>query len=306
MRWSWLILAFVPPLLALAIQKDQPPQYNVRVNVVSLDVEVLERTGDPVLNLAAGDFVVREDGKEMQLTNFSRLHDRSVSLAIVLDTSGISLDKLNMAKRFILQLIHLLDRKDDICLYSFSTEDAQLEQDFTQNRRLLVDALENISVPSHGTGGVLSELLSPEPRTALAIDLALINLRKAQNPKKALLVISNRFRGLGPATVDHVQNSGFTLLTLGFSNKATLLVTLGGDAISRRQLMRESGGRRFSAETEDTTVVCRMIAYSLKNYYALSYLTQIGPNDEKLRHIKVQIPGRDYVINARRTYSPKT
>ena len=46
MRWSWLILAFVPPLLALAIQKDQPPQYNVRVNVVSLDVEVLERTGD--------------------------------------------------------------------------------------------------------------------------------------------------------------------------------------------------------------------------------------------------------------------
>lgn len=305
MRWSWLILAVVPAIVALPAQKEQPPQYNVRVDVVSLDVEILDRAGNPVLNLAPEDFVVREDGKKMELTSFSRLRDRPVSLAIVLDTSAVSLEKLDAAKEFIFQLIHLLGRVDDICLYTFGVGDAHLEQDFTKDRRLLVDALENISVPAHHTGGVLAELLGSEPRTALAIDLALINLRKANNGKKALLVISNRFRGLGPATVDHVQNFGFTLLTLGFSNKAALLVTLGGDHISRKQLMRESGGRQFSADTADITGVCRAIAYSLKNYYALSYLTQIGPNDEKPRHIKVLIPGHDYVINARRTYNPK-
>jgi len=305
MRWSWLILALVPAMVTPAAQKEQPPQYNVRVNVVSLDVEILDKAGNPVLNLAPEDFVVREDGKKMHLTHFTRLQDRPVSFAVVLDTSAISLDKLVAAKDFIFQLIHLLGRKDDICLYTFDSRDARLEQDFTQDRGLLVDALENISVPSHHSGGILAELLGPDPKTALGIDLALINLRKAQNPKKALLVVSNRFRGLGPATVDHVQNFGFTLLTLGFSNKAALLVTLGGDYISRKQLMRESGGRQFSADTENTTGVCRAIAYSLKNYYGISYLTQIGPNDEKPRHIVVQVPGHDYVINARRTYNPK-
>jgi len=305
MRWSWLVLAAVPAILALPAQKEQQPQYNVRVNVVSLDVEILDRAGNPVLNLAQEDFVVREEGKAMALTSFARLQDRPVSLAIVLDTSAISLEKLSAAKQFIFQLIHLLARNDDICLYTFGTRDAHLEQDFTKNRRLLVDALENISVRSHGTGGVLAELLGAEPRTALGIDLALLNLRKTNNGKKALLVISNRFRGLGPATVDHVQDSGFTLLTLGFSNKAALFVTLGGDQISRKQLLRESGGRQFSADTADVTGVCRAIAYTLKNYYALSYLTQIGPKDEKPRRIKVLIPGHDYVINARRSYSPK-
>jgi VWFA-related protein len=304
-RWNWLVLALVSLALGVPAQKEQLPRYNVRVNVVSLDVEVLDRAGKPVLGLAKKDFVVREDGKAMELTNFARLQDRPVSLAIVLDTSAISLEKLNSAKQFVFQLIHLLSRDDDICLYTFDARDAHLEQDFTKDRLLLVDALENISVPAHGSGGMLAELFGGQPPTALGIDLALLNLRKTNNGKKALLIISNRFRGLGPATVDHVQDSGFTLLTLGFSNKAALLVTMGGDQISKKQLMRESGGRQFSADTTDITGVCRAIAYSLKNYYALSYLTQIGPNDEKPRHINVLIPGHDHVINARRSYIPK-
>jgi VWFA-related protein len=272
---------------------------------VSLDVEVLERSGAPVVNLEQKDFRVMEDGEPMEITNFARLHDRPVSLAVVLDTSAISLEKLNKAKEFIFQLIYLLGHNDDICLYSFDSKDAYLEQDFTDDRLPLVNALENISVPSHGSGGILKELLGADPRTGLGIDLALLKLEKTRSGKKALLVISNRFRGLGPATVEHVQESGCTLLTLGFSNKSALLVTLGGDQISKKKLMRESGGRQFSADSEDIGSVCRSIAYSLKNYYALAYLTEVGKGSEKPRRIEVRIPGHDYVINARRSYTPK-
>jgi hypothetical protein len=207
--------------------------------------------------------------------------------------------------RQITQLIHLLGREDDICLYSIDAKDAYLEQNFTKDRLLLVEALENISVPSHGSGGVLKELFGDNPPTALGIDLALLNLRKTNNGKKALLAVSNRFRGLRPATVEHVQDSGCTLITLGFTNKAALLLTLGGDQTSRKQLMRESGGRQFSADTSDITGVCRAMAYSLKNYYALAYLTEITSTKDKPRHIEVLIPGHDYVINARHSYIPK-
>lgn len=89
------------------------------------------------------------------------------------------------------------------------------------------------------------------------------------------------------------------------NNKAALLVTLGGDRISKNQLVKESGGRQFSAETKDMTGVCREIAYSLKNYYVLGYLTEISPADNKPRRINVQVPGQNYTINYRRSYVAK-
>ncbi len=305
-RWLPISLCLLLSPRAVPSPQDQtPPQFNARVSVVSVDAEVLDAAGNPVRGLAREDFVVKENGSPVAITNFARLSDRPVSLATVLDTSAIALDKLNVAKQFIFELIHLLGRDDDLCLYTLGKGDAPLEVRFTSDRAPLIDALENISVPSRGSGGLLQRLFGGIPPTALAIDLALAELRGSRHPKKSLLVISNRFLGLGPASVEHVQESGCTLLTLGFSNTAAMLVSLGGDEISRKQLMRESGGRQFSAEAADITGVCRTIAYSLKNYYALAYQTEIKEGDTKPRRIEVTIPGAQYTINARRSYIPR-
>jgi hypothetical protein len=293
--------------IAASAQKTQKqqPSFGVQVNLVSLDVEVLDPMGNPVLGLTKDSFAVKENSRPMEVTNFAWLSDRPVSLAMVLDTSAISSEKLVTFKRFMRELARILAPTDDLCLHSFDTRDAYLEMDFTPSRRLLWDTLDNIAVPSHRSGGVLAELFGAEPYTGLAIDMALEKLRKTSHGKKALLVLSNRFRGLGPATVEHVQVSGSTLLTLGFSNKAAVFITLGGDQISKNQLMRESGGRRFSAETDDMDGVCRAIAFSLKNYYAIGYLTEPDPAEKKPRRIEVRIPGTDYTINYRRTYQAK-
>jgi VWFA-related protein len=296
------VLAIAAAAVAQRTQPQQPPKYNVRVNLVSLDVEVLDRRGNPVLGLDREDFRVKENGKPMEISNFSWMADRPVSLAFVLDTSAISSDKLVILKRFIRELASDLARGDLLCLYSFDSRDAYLEMDFTPNRMLLWDALDNIGVPSGGSGGVMKELFAGDPRTGLAIDMAIHQLRTTNYGKKALLLISNRFRGLGPATVEHIQASGCTLLTLGLDNKTALLVTLGGDRISKGQLMKQSGGREFSAETGDMDGVCRAIAYSLKNYYAVGYLTDLDPAANKPRRIEVVVPGQPYKINYRRTW----
>ncbi len=295
------------PLL-IASQKPQQetkPQYNVRVNLVSLDVEVLDALGNPVLGLTQKDFQVKENGKPVEISHFLWQSDRPVSLAFVLDTSAISSDKLVTAKWFIIDLAHVLGRSDELCLYSFDARDAYLEQDLTSSRGNLVGALENIGVPSAGSGGIMTELFGPAPRTGLGIDLALRKLRSARYPKRALLLVSNRFRGLGPATVEHVQKSGCTLLTLGFDNEAALWITLGGDQVSKNQLIKDSGGRRFSAETPDMSGVCRQIAYALKNYYVLGYMTDTGTEVKNPQKIEVSVPGKNYTLHYRRTFVPQ-
>ena len=306
---SLMVLMRILPLSVrtfLPAETDQDqPQFKARVNLVSLDVEVLNGQGDPVPDLAREQFLVNEDGKPMQITNFAWLDDRPVSLALVLDTSAISAEKLVTFKRFIRELAYVLARTDELCLYSFDSRDVYLEMEFTSRRPALEDALDNIGVPRKGSGGFLKELFGQAPPTGLAIDRALRKLRAGSHGRKALLVASNRFRGLGPATVEHVQWSGCTLLTLTTGNSTSLLVTLGGDRISRNQLMKESGGRQFSADTEDITGTCRRIAFSLKNHYAIGYLTEIEEGEKKPRRIEVKIPGKDYTIHHRRTYAVK-
>ena len=300
-----LVLFSGIPTSAPAQQTGTNPQFRVRVNIVSVDVEVLDDAGNSVQGLSQKDFLVKEDGRLIDITSFSQLTDRPVSLSIVLDTSSIQLEKLSIAKEYIFQMLHLFNRQDELSLFTFDSRDAYLEADLSTDRKLIINALDNISVPSRRSSGLGIELLGPIPRTGLGIDLALQNLLKGIHPKKALLVISNRFRGLGPETVNHVRDSGCMLLTLSFNNKAAAVVTAVGDGISRKQLMRESGGRRFSAETADISGNCRAIVSSLKNYYSIGYKTEITPEDQKRRHIEIQIPGHKYIINARRSYVPQ-
>jgi hypothetical protein len=300
----WLLILFFFPLSTLFGQKEmQAPKFEVRVDLVSLDVEVLDQSGTQIPGLTKSDFVVEENGKPMEISNFSLSTGKPVSLVTVLDISTISQRQLSICKEFLLIFAHKLDRTDELCLYSFDTRNAYLEQDLTTDRPFLMRALDNIGVPSKRKPGALVELFGALPPTGLAIDQGLLKLREAHNGKRALLLISNRFRGLGPATVEHVQQSGYMLMTLAFPHKSTMIVSLG-DEISSRQLMRESGGRRFSAESKDIGQLCQQVAASLKNYYSIGYLTEIKAGDNKPRKIRVRIPGRKCKVYFRRTYIP--
>jgi VWFA-related protein len=300
--WRTVILLFIP--LALFAQKEsRNPQYDIQVNLVSLDVEVLNRDDSHVLGLTKADFVVEENGVPMEISNFAISTNRPVSLAAVLDTSALSVEQLIVSKTFLRKMAHDLDRSDELCLYTFDSRNAYLEQDFTSAMKPLWDALDNIGVPSRQSSGLLIALFGNPPPTGLAIDMALRKLKDAHNGKKALILISNRFNGTGPATVEHLQQSGCTLLTLAFSHKASMAIQ-SGDAISTHQLMQESGGRRFSAESPNIEDVCRQMLYSLKNYYSIGYLTKVQPNDKKPRKIQIRIPKHPYEINFRRTYIP--
>jgi hypothetical protein len=300
-----MMTVFILLASALFGQKEpQLPKIGVRVNLVSLDVEVLDRKGNLIRGLNSSDFAVEENGTRMEISNFALSTGRPVSLAAVLDTSALTTEQLSVCKEFLLIFAHKLDHTDELCFYSFDARNAYLEQDLTTDRPVLMRALENIGVPSKRSPGVLIELFGEEPRTGLAIDRALHKLKEAHNPKKVLLLISNRFRGLGPATVEHVQQSACTLITLAFPHKTTMLVSLGGDEISARRLMRESGGRSFSAAAKDIAEVCQQVTNSLKNYYSIGYLTDIKDGDKKPRKIRIRVPDRKYAVHFRRTYIP--
>ena len=288
-----------------AFPQKEKPQFKVQVNLISLDVEVLDRHGTPVDNLDQNGFVVKENGSVVEISSFTRLSDLSLSLAIALETSFMPQVNLGLAKDTIFQLIHLLKPEDEICLYTFDQKDAYLEQAFTRDRSKIVRALDDIGVPSRSKRpGWLVRGFATPPQAGLGIDLGLAAAKKGSNAKKALLLIRDRVEDLGPGSTEHVLESGCTLIALGFSGDAKNRLTLLSEQSGAGPVIIGSGGERVSDQEGNVTELCRTVAHLLLCRYNITYHT---PSAEirGARNIDVLVPGHDYRVLARRSYVPK-
>jgi hypothetical protein len=245
---------------------------------------------------------VTENSSAVEISSFTRVSDLSLSLVVALGTSFMSQIPLGLAKDAVFQLIHLLKPEDEICLYTFDQKDAYLEQGFTRDRSKLVRALENIGVPSRSKrpGRLIRGFAAP-PQTGLGIDLGLAAARKGTHTRKALLLIRDRVEDLGPGSLEHVRESGCTLIALGFSEGPKHRLMLIGDQTGSGQLMM--GAREGQASDEDGNVseLCRTVSHLLLSRYSITYHTPL-PESRGPRNIEVLVPGHDYRILARRSY----
>src|SRR5260370_41920407 len=66
----------VPPIVGQNFGPLPPLTAHVDVNVVNVDVTVTDRSGKPIMDLTRDDFQIFEDGKPMNVTNFSLAENR--------------------------------------------------------------------------------------------------------------------------------------------------------------------------------------------------------------------------------------
>jgi VWFA-related protein len=162
--------------------RSQAPDEGVRfrsgVDLINVTATVADASGRFVSGLRKEDFHVYEDDQPVELAYFGA-ERVPVSLGIALDTSGsMAGDKIREAESALDRfLFELLGPEDEFFLYRFSTTPLLL-QTWTQDREALRRALGRI-VPNGGT--------AMYDTVAEAIPLA----QKGQNPKKALLLISD-------------------------------------------------------------------------------------------------------------------
>ena len=78
-RWISAILSIILFVLPLSVADPQEnnTKFNVEVNVVSLDVEVLDPQGHAITDLHPSDFVLKENGVPVEISNFALLSDLS-------------------------------------------------------------------------------------------------------------------------------------------------------------------------------------------------------------------------------------
>jgi Ca-activated chloride channel family protein len=264
-------------------QEFQPTaRFNAQATLVLIPVTVTDAANRFVLGLQKQDFRLFEDRAEQTIAHMSG-EDAPLSVGLVFDISGSMDDKLRISRQAALQFLKTMNPEDEAFLIAFSDHPKLVTEFTTQveeiRRRLLS--------------------LQPGGLTALldAAEMALREMKKARNPRKAILIISdggdNNSRYSSAEIQSLVREADVQLYAMGVF-EPSIFIGMTKEEISGPRLLSEiaeqTGGRVLAAtDPNDLPSVATRIGIELRNQYVLAYAPKNTNKDGEYRRVDVKV-----------------
>jgi len=268
--------------VAQATQDDQSPRFNAETTLVLVPAIVTDPANRFVLGLQKQDFRLFEDGTEQTIVHISG-EDAPLSVGLVFDTSGSMGDKLRTSRQAALRFLTTMNSQDEAFLIQFS-DHAQVAVDFTNQS----DDIQN-SLAAVQPGGLTAMLDAAE--------LALRQMKKAKNPRKAILIISdggdNNSKYTAAQIESLVREADVQVYAMGIFEPSIIPALTTAEVSGPRllsELAEQTGGRAFSAsDPSDLPNVAVRIGIELRNQYVLAYSPKNKKKDGKYRKVEVKV-----------------
>jgi Ca-activated chloride channel family protein len=280
-------VGYVLPLWAVflvAARGQDPAGISLKVDttLVQIPVAVTDSMNRFVLGLQKEDFRLFEDNEEQKVAHFSG-EDAPLSVGLVFDESGSMDFKLRTSQAAVAQFLKTMNKDDEAFLVEFS-EHARVSVAFTSHPEEIQDALKKAQP------GGLTAMLD-------AIDMAIREMKKAKNSRKAIVIVSdggdNHSKYTAAEIESLVREADVQIYAMGVYEPA-LSFGLSAEEVSGPKLLSEittqTGGRAFAAAlTSDLPSVAARIAVELRNQYVLGYYPKNQTKDGKYRHVDVKL-----------------
>ncbi len=157
----------------------------IETELINVPVTVIDKTGKPILDLKRSNFIVYEDGKQQEITDFSTT-SAPFEVALLLDTSGSTRGDLELIKRSAQLFIESLRPGDRVSIIAFESSAGkqpvpQIHSQLTDDRSRLKTALQTVSL-SNGTPyydsliEIMEKVFSGEPEKEFRGRRALVAL----------------------------------------------------------------------------------------------------------------------------------
>jgi Ca-activated chloride channel homolog len=282
-----LILIATLALAQLHGQDGQTPTFTASVRLVEVYATVHDRKDRHVADLKPAQFELFDAGKPQGIEKFEAV-DNSMSIAIVLDTTGSMRDSLPAVKNATGMLIDQLREGDSVAVYGFSAGLDQL-QGFTTDKRAAKLAVRRTRA---------------EGKTALFDALARVAQELAQRPgKKAILVFTD---GNDNSSVLNLESAALRARKTG----VPVYTVAQGEALHASKLMKtlealseKTGALSFKVrKSSEMNEVFLEIAKDLRFTYLLAYRPPVAGTSE-WRPIQVVIKGlKDLHVRCKEGY----
>jgi VWFA-related protein len=302
MRIRFGILLVLPIIAAInyrgqsVFSQEPKPTIRAEVNLVDVIFTVTDKKGQPVRGLKADDFQILENKQAQKIEYFSDLSGASevpLTIALLIDTSGSVKDKLDYeiatASEFFKAILR--PNKDLALIIQFDSE-VNLIQDFTQNQRDLLKALNRLNA---GNSTALYD----------AVYLAANEKLKGETGRKVMIVItdgadtSSKVRK--EEAIESAHKSDVLIYGIGVRSEETDFSVL-------KRFADETGGMFFSprANFKEIQAAFRAISEELQGQYSLAYTSSNKNKDGSFRAIDIQCKISGVRIRARKGYyAPK-
>ncbi|MCA1622964.1 MAG: VWA domain-containing protein [Acidobacteria bacterium] len=284
-----------PSPIASPIPVEEEEVLRIETEEISLNVRVVDDNNRSVNNLNQSNFKVYEDDVLQPITSFTTTEVPVIN-ALVIDNSRSlrsQLGKVIEAGKIIVGANH---PKDETIIVRFVSKDKiEVVQDFTTNKSLLNNALDNLFVE----GG----------QTAIidAIYLAAKKVEQYQNSEKkddvklrALILVSDGDdRGSSyneQQLFELLRKSSVQIYAVGFINNLSKEIDANG--LSRQEkaktfltrLSQETGGKvYFPNSIDELQQIASDISGELRTQYLISYMPTNENRDGTFRKIKVSV-----------------
>ena len=235
----------------------------VDVDLVLVNATVTDNLGRYVVGLEQKDFHVWEDKIEQKVEYFST-EDAPISVGIILDASGSMQPMLPFAREAALTFLQTSDARDEYFLVEFSDK-PRVMVDMTKDIAKLQEQI--VFMPAKGSTALYD-----------AVYLGMEKLKKAEYPKRALIVITdgdeNHSRYNFTNLRDFVKEQNVQIFTIGADGAINLIV-------------QQTGGYAFhGAGLAD---ICEKIAVELKNEYVIGYRSTNQAKDGRWRKVQLKV-----------------
>jgi Ca-activated chloride channel homolog len=260
------------------------PKANIRVdtNVVLIPVTVTDPLNRFVTGLDQDVFRIFEDKVEQKVVSFGS-EDAPLSVGIVFDTSGSMGSKLEKSRQAVAEFFKTANPEDEAFLVEFN------------------DRPELVNPITHSLEEIQNRLTFTQSkgRTALldGIYLALHTMKKAHNPRKALIVISDGGDNSSRYTESEIKNlvkeADVQIYAIGIyepiSSRGRTPEELSGPGLLT-DISEPTGGRHFVVDNlADLPDVAAKIGIELRNQYVLGYSPTNQSRDGKYRKVSVKL-----------------
>jgi Ca-activated chloride channel family protein len=257
---------------------------NIRVDttMVLIPVAVTDPLGRFVTGLDKENFKLVEDKVEQEILQFSS-EDAPMSVGIVFDTSGSMGSKLAKSREAVKQFMKTANPEDEFFLIQFNDR-PEMVVPFTPD----TEEIQNRLMFAQSKG-----------RTALldGVYMAMNQMKKAHNPRKAILIISdggdNSSRYTETEVKNAVREADVQIYAMGiFEQLAARGRTpeeLSGPALLG-EITEQTGGRHFAVDNlAELPDVAAKIGIELRNQYMLGYTPKNATRDGKYRRVQVRL-----------------
>jgi len=238
----------------------------IDVDLVMVNVTVTDGGNRLITDLPRENFQLFEDKIEQEIRYFSS-EAAPLSLGIVFDISHSMQNKIQLAREAAARFLETGTPEDEYLLVEFANR-AELTENFTTDINKLRDRL---------------ALRPAKGATALydAVYLGLAKVRAGQNPKKALLLITDGEDNHSRYSLGDIREF------VRESDVQIYIIDLGRSFVS--ELAEMTGGHSYRGSVDDLEDICTKIALELKSQYVLGYASTNTVKDGKFRKLRVRV-----------------